>query len=129
MRTEYATVDLATAVEVEKFFMSGTTENSFRALDFPEVVCGQRETQRTPCDGLSVDIEDADGATIEDHVRVVNVSPNGVGLYFSDAVPEEDDMVQLWFFAPPHDHRRYTLCRVVHCQEERNGCRVGLQFC
>lgn len=121
--------DLATFVEVERFLMAGATEGSFRALEFPEVNIGQRETQRTPCDGLSVDVEDADGGTIENHVRVVDVSPTGVGLYFSDAVPEEDDVVQLWFSAPPHDHRRYTLCRVVHCQEGRNGCRVGLQFC
>lgn len=130
MRTRTAAGnDLATTVEVERFFMSGATESTFRALEFPEVGIGQRDTQRTLCDGLSVDVEDADGVTIENNVRVVNVSPTGVGLFFIDAVPEEDDVVQLWFFAAPHDHRRYTLCRVVHCQDGRNGCQVGLQFC
>lgn len=85
--------DRATYLEVERFLLSGTTE-TFEGLDFHELGVGQRETQRTPCDGISVDVEDADGITIENDVRVVDVSPQGMCLHFSDEEPEEDAMLK-----------------------------------
>lgn len=125
--------DQATYHELEQFLLSGTTENSFKGLDFPEVSIGQRETQRTPCDGISVDVEDADGTTVENDVRVVDVSPQGMCLHFLDEEPEEDTMLKFWF-AADGKYRRFALCRVVHCTCQRygssfDGCHVGVQFC